>query len=146
MEQVKEKYMMINIKIPIVERENEQYDAIVDLLDMEVEEIDSLPEENIDPLLKEELKTNLYMIFQKIFSTHEPPVEEQVIEPNEEPVIKPNQEHMEEPAVETNKELDMKIQCEEIKKMKKPKNATFKLYKWRTCKKYTLKNYDNNGL
>ena len=46
---------------------------------------------------------------------------------------------------ESIKEIQLFVEKEYLKKLKKPMNTTFKKYNKKSCKKYTLKTYDNNG-
>lgn len=73
----------------------------------------------------------------------EPPVatSEEDTEPVKEPVKEPEEKST--PTLE--KEIQLYVEKEELKKLKKPMNTTFKTYNKKSCKKYTLKNYDSSG-
>ena len=55
------KYVMANIKIPIEVKENNKCEPYMDLLNMEITDLDSLPEPITDTVLKDQLKNNLYI-------------------------------------------------------------------------------------
>lgn len=134
------KYVMANIKIPIEVKENNKCEPYMDLLHMEITDLDSLPEPITDTVLKDQLKNNLYIFLSKMFP--ESPVSEPVSEPvshsESEPTV-----HEETPTLETG--IQLYVEKEDIKRLKKPMNTTFKTYNKKSCKKYTAKIYDNNG-
>jgi hypothetical protein len=75
------------------------------------------------------------------------PEDEDEHEHEPEPEPEPEPEHEDEPE-ETptlEKEIQLYVEKEEIKKLKKPMNMTFKTYNKKSCKKYSSKNYDSNG-
>ena len=41
--------------------------------------------------------------------------------------------------------LQLVVKKDELKKKSQPINMSFKTYNKKSCKKYTIKNYDNNG-
>jgi hypothetical protein len=129
------KYVMANIKIPVEVKENNKCEPYMDLLNMEITSLDTLPEQITDPVLKDQLKNNLYIFLSKMFPETPVTTTEQDSEP--EPQDKPT------PTLE--KEIQMYVEKEELKKLKKPMNTTFKTYNKKSCKKYTLKNYDSSG-
>jgi len=135
------KYVMANIKIPIEVKENNKCEPYMDLLNMEITELDALPEPITDTILKDQLKNSLYIFLSKMFP--EPPVatSEEDTEPVKEPVKEPEEKST--PTLE--KEIQLYVEKEELKKLKKPMNTTFKTYNKKSCKKYTLKNYDSSG-
>ena len=134
------KYVMANIKIPIEVKENNKCEPYMDLLNMEITDLDSLPEPITDTVLKDQLKNNLYIFLSKMFP--ESPVSEPVSEPVSQSESEPTV-HEETPTLE--KGIQLYVEKEEIKKLKKPMNTTFKTYNKKSCKKYTAKIYDNNG-
>ena len=123
------KYVMANIKIPIEVKENNKCEPYMDLLNMEITDIDSLPEPITDTVLKDQLKNNLYIFLSKMFP--------------ESPVYEPEPEETLTTPLE--KGIQLYVEKEEIKKLKKPINTTFKTYNKKSCKKYTAKIYDSNG-
>jgi len=142
---ITKKYVMSNIKIPIEIKENNKCEPYMDLLQMEITPLDHLPDPITDTVLKEQLKQNLYIFLSKMFPEHRDeipgssPEQINVIQES-----KPNSES--EPKPESESIHQIYIDKEEIKRLKKPMNTTFKTYNKKTCKKYTIKNYDNNGL
>jgi hypothetical protein len=128
------KYVMANIKIPIEVKENNKCEPYMDLLNMEITELDSLPESTTDPILKDQLKNNLYIFLSKMFP--DIPVTTTPCE------SEPESEKTE---ITLEKEIQLYVEKEELKKLKKPMNTTFKNYNKKSCKKYTSKNYDSNG-
>jgi hypothetical protein len=130
------KYVMANIKIPIEVKENNKCEPYMDLLNMEITPLDALPEQITDPVLKDQLKNNLYIFLSKMFPEH-PVTTTEPVEPDS--VKKPE----ETPTLE--KEIQLYVEKEEMKKLKKPMNTTFKTYNKKSCKKYTAKIYDSSG-
>jgi hypothetical protein len=137
---IPKKYVMANIKIPIEVKENNKCEPYMDLLNMEITPLDSLPEPILDTILKEQLKQNLYIFLSKMFP--------------ESPDLSSNSEHepidntnpqVEEPQMILEKGLQIYIEKEHIKKLKRPMNTTFKTYNKKSCKKYSAKIYDSNG-
>lgn len=41
--------------------------------------------------------------------------------------------------------IQLYVDKEQLKRLKKPLTTTFKTYNKKSCKKYTIKNYDSNG-
>ena len=137
---IPKKYVMANIKIPIEVKENNKCEPYMDLLNMEITDLDSLPEPITDTVLKDQLKNNLYIFLSKMFP--ESPVSEPVSEPVSQSESEPTV-HEETPTLE--KGIQLYVEKEHIKRLKKPMNTTFKTYNKKSCKKYTAKIYDNNG-
>jgi len=138
---IPKKYVMANIKIPIEVKENNKCEPYMDLLNMEITPLDSLPEPIIDTILKEQLKQNLYIFLSKMFPEHSDTTSSCKAEP-----IDTTNLHVEEPTTTLlEKEIQIYVEKEHIKKLKKPMNSTFKTYNKKSCKKYTSKNYDSNG-
>jgi hypothetical protein len=129
---VPKKYVMANIKIPIEVKENNKCEPYMDLLNMEITELDCLPEPITDTVLKDQLKNNLYIFLSKMFP--DPP----------KPVDIPSSQ-VEEPNLVLEKGIQLYVERDQIKKLKKPINSTFKTYNKKSCKKYTSKNYESNG-
>lgn len=139
---IPKKYVMANIKIPVEVKENNKCEPYMDLLNMEITELDSLPEPITDTILKEQLKQNLYIFLSKMFPEH--PDTASSCDP--EPIDSTNpQLENEEPQMTLEKEIQLYVEKEELKKLKKPMNMTFKTYNKKSCKKYSSKNYDSNG-
>jgi hypothetical protein len=140
---IPKKYVMANIKIPIEVKENNKCEPYMDLLNMEITSLDDLPEQITDPVLKDQLKNNLYIFLSKMFP--EPPVttSEQDLEPEHHTLY--DHESQDKPTPILEKEIQLYVEKEELKKLKKPMNTTFKTYNKKSCKKYTLKNYDSRG-
>ena len=136
------KYVMANIKIPIEVKENNKCEPYMDLLNMEITDIDSLPEPITDTVLKDQLKNNLYIFLSKMFP--DSPVSETVSQSEPEPVSQSEPTVYEERTT-LEKRIQLYVEKEQIKKLKKPMNTTFKTYNKKSCKKYTAKIYDNNG-
>jgi hypothetical protein len=134
---IPKKYVMANIKIPIEVKENNKCEPYMDLLNMEITELDALPEPITDPILKDQLKNNLYIFLSKMFP-------ESCVTTTE-PIQEPVQEPEDKSTTPLEKEIQLYVEKEELKKLKKPLNSTFKTYNKKSCKKYTLKNYDSNG-
>jgi hypothetical protein len=128
---LQKKYVMANIKIPIEVKDNNKCETYMDLLNMEITPLDNLPEPMTDAALKEQLKKNLYIFLSKMFPEHKPDQSEHV--------------NNSKPEISIEKEIQLYVEKEDIKKLKKPLNTTFKTYNKKSCKKYTVKNYDNNG-
>jgi len=134
--EIPKKYVMANIKIPIEVKENNKCEPYMDLLNMEITELDALPESITDPVLKEQLKQNLYIFLSKMFP--EVPV-------TTSESVEPEFVHEETPGTPLEKGIQLYVEKEQLKKLKKPVNTTFKTYHKKSCKKYTSKIYDNNG-
>jgi hypothetical protein len=144
---ITKKYVMSNIKIPIEIKENNKCEPYMDLLQMEITPLYHLPDPITDTVLKEQLKQNLYIFLSKMFPEHRDEIPSS--SPEQINVIqesKPNSESEQNPNPESESIHQIYIDKEEIKRLKKPMNTTFKTYNKKTCKKYTIKNYDNNGL
>lgn len=139
---VPKKYVMANIKIPIEVKENNKCEPYMDLLYMEITPLDSLPEPITDTVLKDKLKQNLYIFLSKMFPEHK---EEQDTLNQSNIDIEVQYEKEKEKEKESIKEIQLFVEKEYLKKLKKPMNTTFKKYNKKSCKKYTLKTYDNNG-
>lgn len=137
---IPKKYVMANIKIPIEVKENNKCEPYMDLLNMEITELDSLPEPIIDTVLKDQLKQNLYIFLSKMFP--EAPITSTLCEPE---LIDITNSQIEKPEISLEKGIQLYVEKEQIKKLKKPMNTTFKTYNKKSCKKYTAKIYDNNG-
>jgi hypothetical protein len=138
--EIPKKYVMANIKIPIEVKENNKCEPYMDLLNMEITDLDSLPEPIIDTILKEQLKQNLYIFLSKVFP------EDSLATSAPEPEPEPEPESQSEKSTTIlEKELQIYVEKEHLKKLKKPMNSTFKTYNKKSCKKYTSKNYDSNG-
>lgn len=142
----KEKYIMANIKIPIEIIENKKCRLFIDLLHIDFTSISELPESITDPVIKEQMQDTLQIFFKAIFPEYS--------EYNISNVIRSGD--LERDDLEKNSELNrddldkenvlqLYVEKEEIKKMKKPTNITFKIYNKKSRKQYTSKNYDNNG-
>jgi hypothetical protein len=142
----KEKYIMANIKIPIEIIENKKCRLFIDLLHIDITSISELPESITDPVIKEQMQDTLQIFFKAIFPEYS--------EYNISNVIRSGD--LERDDLEKNSELNrddldkenilqLYVEKEEIKKMKKPTNITFKIYNKKSRKQYTSKNYDNNG-
>lgn len=142
----KEKYIMANIKIPIEIIENKKCRLFIDLLHIDFTSISELPESITDPVVKEQMQDTLQIFFKAIFPEYS--------EYNISNVIRSGD--LERDDLEKNSELNhddldkenilqLYVEKEEIKKMKKPTNITFKIYDKKSRKQYTSKNYDNNG-
>ena len=130
----KEKYIMANIKIPIEIIENKKCRLFIDSLHINFTSIAELPESITDPVIKQQTQDTLQIFFKAIF----PEYSEYDISDLDRDLEKDkdlNKENM----------LQLYIEKDEIKKMKKPTNTTFKIYNKNSRKQYTSKNYDNNG-
>jgi hypothetical protein len=125
---IPKKYVMANIRIPIEVKENNKCEPYMDLLNMEITSLDTLPAQITDTILKEQLKQNLYIFLSKMFPEHHDTNNDQVEKPTT-----------------LEKDIQIYIEKEELKKQKKPMNNTFKTYNKKSCKKYTYKNYESNG-
>lgn len=135
---IQKKYVMANIKIPIEVKENNKCEPYMNLLHMEITDLDSLPEPITDTALKYQLKNNLYIFLSKMF--HESPVTtSEPVELDEPNVPK------ETPMPTFEKGIQLYVDKEQLKRLKKPLTTTFKTYNKKSCKKYTIKNYDSNG-
>jgi hypothetical protein len=134
---ITKKYVMANIKIPIEVKEDNNCEPYIDLLNMEITSLDSLPEPIIDNILKEQLKNNLYIYLSKIFPQHH--VNTNIFEP-----VDINNE-VEKREITLVKGIQKCVDKDDIKRLKKPMNTTFRTYNKRSCKKYSSKNYDSNG-
>ena len=137
------KYVMANIKIPVEVKENNKCEPYMDLLNMEITSLDALPEQITDPVLKDQLKNNLYIFLSKMFPETPVTTTDQDSEPEHEALYNPEPQDKPTPTLE--KEIQLYVEKEELKKLKKPMNTTFKTYNKKSCKKYTLKNYDSSG-
>jgi len=135
---IPKKYVMANIKIPIEVKENNKCEPYMDLLNMEITELDKLPEPIIDTILKEQLKQNLYIFLSKMFPEHRDTTT--IIN-----LIDSINHHVENTQMTLEKDIQLYVEKEDLKKLKKPMNTTFKTYNKKSCKKYTVKNYDNSG-
>jgi len=124
---------MANIKIPIEVKENNKCEPYMDLLNMEITPLDALPEQITDPVLKDQLKNNLYIFLSKMFPDSSVTTTEPIQEPEDKPTIN------------LEKEIQLYVEKEQLKKLKKPMSSTFKTYNKKSCKKYTAKIYDSNG-
>ena len=127
----KKKYVLANIKIPIEIKENNVCEPFMDLLNMEISELQSLPVVNTDPEIQKQLKENLFIFLSKTF-----PESNQIN--NDMNKEKDNELTMSMP-------MPMVVKKEELKKKSQPINTSFKTYNKKSCKKYTVKNYDNSG-
>jgi hypothetical protein len=140
----KEKYIMANIKIPIEIIENKKCRLFIDSLHIDFTSISELPESITDPVIKQQTQDTLQIFFKAIF----PEYSEYNIRGLERDLNDNlNCDLKSELNKELNKEniLQLYIKKDEIKKMKKPTNTTFKIYNKNSRKQYTSKNYDNNG-
>lgn len=140
----KEKYIMANIKIPIEIIENKKCRLFIDSLHIDFTSISELPESITDPVIKQQTQDTLHIFFKAIFPEYS--------EYNISNDIGGLDRHLNGELnnnlnKELNKEniLQLYIEKDEIKKMKKPKNTTFKIYNKNSRKQYTPKIYDNNG-
>lgn len=133
---VPKKYVMANIKIPIEIKENNKCEPYMDLLNMEITDLNSLPEPITDTILKEQLKKNLYIFLSKMFPENTDTSSTSDSEP---------ESQSEKSTTSLEKEIQLYVEKEHLKKLKKPMKSTFKTYNKKSCKKYTLKCYDNNG-
>ena len=169
----KEKYIMANIKIPIEIIENKKCRLFIDLLHIDFTSISELPESITDPVIKEQMQDTLQIFFKAIFPEYSEynisnvirsghldsgHLERDDLEKNSElnrDDLEKNSE-LNRDDLEKNSELNrddlekenilqLYVEKEEIKKMKKPTNITFKIYNKKSRKQYTSKNYDNNG-
>jgi hypothetical protein len=131
---IPKKYVMANIKIPIEVKENNKCEPYMDLLNMEITELDSLPEPITDTILKEQLKQNLYIFLSKMFPEYPITTTRRESEPESE-----------KPEIILETGIQLYVEKEQLKKLKKPMNTTFKNYNKKSCKKYTSKNYESNG-
>ena len=127
MDVLQKKYVLANIKIPIEIKENNVCEPFMDLLDMEISELQSLPVVNTDPEIQKQLKKNLFIFLSNTF-----PESNQIN--NDMNKEKDNESPM-----------SMVVNKEELKKKSQPINTSFKTYNKKSCKKYTVKNYDNSG-
>ena len=135
---IPKKYIMANIKIPIEIKENNKCETYMDLLNMELTPLEHLPEKITDNALQEQLKQNLYIFLSKMFPHHEQQIDCQSESQNKS-VLNDNI---------TDNKLDiiqLYVDKEQLKRLKKPLTTTFKAYNKKSCKKYTVKNYDSNG-
>ena len=106
----------------------------MDLLYMEIDPLDTLPEPMTDTVLRDQLKENLYIFLSNMFPDHK--YEKDII----------NQTNIDEKEEKEEKEeIQLFVEKEYMKKLKKPMNTTFKHYNKKSCKKYTIKSYDNSG-
>jgi hypothetical protein len=137
---IPKKYVMANIKIPIEVKENNKCEPYMDLLNMEITDLNSLPEPITDTILKEQLKQNLYIFLSKMFPENTDTSSKSYSEPEPEP-----EPQSEKSTTILEKDIQLYVEKEQLKKLKKPMNSTFKSYNKKSCKKYTLKAYDSNG-
>jgi hypothetical protein len=135
---VPKKYVMANIRIPIEVKENNKCEPYMDLLNMEITDLNSLPEPITDTILKEKLKQNLYIFLSKMFPENTDTSSTSDSEPEPEPQSEKSTTILE-------KDIQLYVEKEQLKKLKKPMNSTFKSYNKKSCKKYTLKAYDSKG-
>lgn len=132
MDASEEKYVMANIKIPIEIIENKKCRLFIDLLHIDFTPTTELPESITDPVIKQQTQDTLQIFFKAIF----PEYSECNISYSDRDLNKDlNKENM----------LQLHVEKDEMKKMKKPTNTTFKIYNKNSRKQYTSKNYDNNG-
>ena len=138
---IPKKYIMANIKIPIEIKENNKCETYMDLLNMELTPLEILPEKITDNALQEQLKQNLYIFLSKMFPHHEDL--EELIDNHSESQT----EHTSNNNISDNKPdiIQLYVDKEQLKRLKKPLTTTFKTYNKKSCKKYTIKNYDSNG-
>jgi hypothetical protein len=153
----KEKYIMANIKIPIEIIENKKCRLFIDLLHIDFTSISELPESITDPVIKEQMQDTLQIFFKAIFPEYSEYNISNVIrsgdlerddleknsELNHDDLVKNSELNRDE--LDKENILQLYVEKEEIKKMKKPTNITFKIYNKKSRKQYTSKNYDNNG-
>ena len=143
----KEKYIMANIKIPIEIIENKKCRLFIDLLHIDFTSISELPESITDPVIKEQIQDTLQIFFKAIFPEYSEYNISNVIRSDLEKDSGDLEKDRNLERDDLNKEniLQLYVEKEEIKKMKKPTNITFKIYNKKSRKQYTSKNYDNNG-
>jgi hypothetical protein len=141
----KEKYIMANIKIPIEIIENNRCRLFIDSLHIDFTSISELPESITDPVIKEQTQDTLHIFFKAIFPEYSEYNISNVVRGLDSDLN--NKDKQKDLQKDLNKEniLELYVENDEIKKMKKPTNITFKIYNKNSRKQYTSKNYDNNG-
>ena len=142
----KEKYIMANIKIPIEIIENKKCRLFIDLLHIDFTSISELPESITDPVIKEQMQDTLQIFFKAIFPEYSEYNISNVIRSGDlerDDLVKNSELNRDD--LDKENVLQLYVEKEEIKKMKKPTNITFKIYNKKSRKQYTSKNYDNNG-
>lgn len=138
------KYVMAVIEIPIEVNEKNECKSFMHLLNMTIRPLDRLPKAITDPVVQQKLKDNLFIFLSQTFPDYKIDDEEDVLaicEINEEIQIESDPIEMQE--IQETKQVY--IGKEEMKQSKRPVNNTFKTYHKPSCKKYSVKNYDNNG-
>ena len=154
MDVTKKKFVMANIKIPIEIKENNVCEPYMDLLDMEITELQSLPVIDIDPEIQKQLKHNLFIFSSKIFPERNEVIKAEDSQNPQNPQNPQNSQNPQNPQNPqthntTQDNMSLKLQLvvkkDELKKKSQPINMSFKTYNKKSCKKYTIKNYDNNG-
>jgi len=162
----KEKYIMANIKIPIEIIENKRCRLFIDSLHIDFTSISELPESITDPVIKEQTQDTLHIFFKAIFPEYGRDLDSDVDRHVDSDLDRDVDRHVHrdvdrhvDSELQKDKQKDMDLQKDkqkenilelyvendEIKKMKKPTNITFKIYNKNSRKQYTSKNYDNNG-
>ena len=138
------KYVMAVIEIPIEVNEKNECKSFMHLLNMTIRPLDRLPKAITDPVVQQKLKDNLFIFLSQTFPDYKIDDEEDVLDICE--IIE--EIPIESDVIEIQEIQDTKqvyIGKEEMKQSKRPVNNTFKTYHKPSCKKYTVKNYDNNG-